>query len=129
MCGIAGIFAYHHAAAPANRAELVRIRDYMAARGPDGSGEWYSTDLRVAFGHRRLAIIDLSNKGAQPMRSLDGRLVITFNGEIYNYRALRRHLEAKGRAFASDSDTEVLLHLYAEKGEAMVRDLRGMFAF
>jgi asparagine synthase (glutamine-hydrolysing) len=129
MCGIAGIFAYHDAAAPPNRAELVRIRDHMAARGPDGSGEWYSTDQRVALGHRRLAIIDLSDKGAQPMRSSDGRLVITFNGEIYNYRALRRQLELKGRAFVSDSDTEVLLQLYAEKGEAMVQDLRGMFAF
>ena len=101
----------------------------MAARGPDGYGEWVSGDERVGFGHRRLAIIDLSNSGAQPMASADGSLVITFNGEIYNYRALRSELEAKGCVFRSQSDTEVLLHLYALKDGAMVQDLRGMFAF
>ncbi|MGB5734839.1 MAG: asparagine synthase (glutamine-hydrolyzing), partial [Thiohalocapsa sp.] len=96
---------------------------------PDGKGEWFSDDGRVALGHRRLSIIDLSERGAQPMASANGKLQITFNGEIYNYRAVRQQLEAKGRVFRSDSDTEVLLHLYAEKGEAMVHDLRGMFAF
>jgi asparagine synthase (glutamine-hydrolysing) len=129
MCGIAGIYAYHYAANPVDRAELRIIRDHMAARGPDGIGEWYSRDQRVAFGHRRLSIIDLSQRGAQPMLSTDGKLIITFNGEIYNYRELRASLEAKGRTFRSQTDTEVLLELYAEKGEAMVRDLRGMFAF
>ena len=74
-------------------------------------------------------IIDLSERGAQPMMSADGKLVVTFNGEIYNYRELRASLEAKGRRFRTQTDTEVLLHLYAEKGEAMVEDLRGMFAF
>ena len=74
-------------------------------------------------------IIDLSERGAQPMASADGKLVVTFNGEIYNYRQLRASLEAKGYAFRTQTDTEVLLHLYAEKGEAMVNDLRGMFAF
>src|SRR6516165_1284580 len=129
MCGIAGIYAYHYAANPVDRAELQRIRDHMAARGPDGFGEWYSQDERVGFGHRRLTIIDLSDRGAQPMTSADGKLVVTFNGEIYNYRQLRASLEAKGYTFRTQTDTEVLLHLYAEKGEAMVHDLRGMFAF
>src|SRR5438132_861840 len=129
MCGIAGIYAYHYAANPVDRAELRRIRDYMAARGPDGFGEWYSQDEHVGFGHRRLTIIDLSERGAQPMMSADGKLVVTFNGEIYNYRQLRVSLEAKGYVFRSQTDTEVLLHLYAENGEAMVEALRGMFAF
>lgn len=129
MCGVAGIYAYHYAANPVDRLELRRIRDHMTARGPDGFGEWFSSDERVGFGHRRLSIIDLSERGAQPMSSADGKLVITFNGEIYNYRTLRASLESKGRVFRTQTDTEVLLHLYAEKGEAMVDDLRGMFAF
>ena len=129
MCGINGIFAYHYAANGVDRAELERTRDHMAARGPDGLGAWIDADGRVGLGHRRLAIIDLSEAASQPMVSADGKLVITFNGEIYNYRELRSGLEAKGHVFRSQSDTEVLLHLYARKGDAMVRDLRGMFAF
>src|SRR5256885_5760392 len=129
MCGIAGIYAYHYAANEIDRAELRAMRDHMAARGPDGIGEWYSQDERVGLGHRRLTIIDLSERGAQPMANADDKIVVTFNGEIYNYRELRASLEARGRTFRSESDTEVLLHLYAEKGAAMVRELRGMFAF
>ena len=129
MCGIAGIFAYHYVALPVDREELRTIRDHMAARGPDGKGEWFSDDGRIGLGHRRLSIIDLSERAAQPMTSADGQLVISFNGEIYNYRELRQELEARGRVFRTESDTEVLLHLYAEKGEAMLADLRGMFAF
>jgi asparagine synthase (glutamine-hydrolysing) len=129
MCGIAGIVSYHYAALDVDRAELRRMRDHMTARGPDGSGEWFSPDKRVGLGHRRLAIIDLSERAAQPMTSQDGRLTITFNGEIYNYQALRRELEAKHFVFRTTSDTEVLLHLYEDRGEDMVRDLRGMFAF
>ncbi|MEA2989590.1 MAG: hypothetical protein QOG83_2301 [Alphaproteobacteria bacterium] len=129
MCGIAGIYAYHYAANPVDVAELQKIRDHMTARGPDGVGEWRSQDGRVGFGHRRLAIIDLSERGAQPMASADGKTVITFNGEIYNYKALRSELESKGYVFRTQSDTEVLLHLYAAKGAAMVHELRGMFAF
>lgn len=129
MCGVVGLYAYHTAALPVDREELRTIRDAMTARGPDGHGEWYADDERVGLGHRRLSIIDLSERGAQPMQSADRSLVISFNGEIYNYRELRRDLEARGRVFVSDSDTEVLLHLYAEMGEAMLGHLRGMFAF
>jgi asparagine synthase (glutamine-hydrolysing) len=129
MCGINGIFAYHYAALPVDAAELRRTRDYMAARGPDGSGEWICSNRRAGFGHRRLAIIDLSDAGLQPMTSPDGAVVVTFNGEIYNYRELRTDLEGRGCIFRTQSDTEVLLHLYARYGADMVPKLRGMFAF
>ena len=129
MCGIAGIYSYRDSAPPVDREELLRIREAMVKRGPDGAGLWISNDQRIGLAHRRLAIIDLSEAGAQPMFSADGRLCISFNGEIYNYRELRRELEARGCVFRSHSDTEVLLHLYAERGEAMVHALRGMFAF
>lgn len=129
MCGIVSLFAYHESAPPIDRDEALRIRDRMITRGPDGAGEWYSEDKRVALGHRRLSIIDLSETGAQPMQSRDNSLVIVFNGEIYNYRELRARLVRKGRQFRSTSDTEVLLHLYQDKGQDMVHELRGMYAF
>ena len=129
MCGVNGIFAYHRTANAIDINELTRTRDHMAVRGPDGVGIWVSPDNSAGLGHRRLSIIDLSATGAQPMTIADGRFVVTFNGEIYNYRDLRRNLEVKGRVFLSHSDTEILLHLYAEKGAAMVHELRGMFAF
>jgi len=129
MCGIAGIYAYSASAPSVDRAEVRSIRDHMASRGPDGQGEWFSDDGRLALGHRRLAIIDLSEGGAQPMMSADDQLVITFNGEIYNYRELRRELESQGHVFRSNSDTEVLLHLYQAQGTAMLEQLRGMYAF
>jgi len=129
MCGVAGIFSYHYAAQQVDREELRSIRDHMIARGPDGKGEWFSQNNRVALGHRRLAIIDLSENAAQPMVTKDDQYVISFNGEIYNYKSIRKGLEQKGYKFHSNSDTEVLLHLYADKGEEMVHDLRGMFAF
>jgi asparagine synthase (glutamine-hydrolysing) len=129
MCGIAGIHAYLDVAPPVDRGELLRITERMTARGPDGSGLWLAENRRTGFGHRRLAIIDLSEGGAQPMQAEDGRLTITFNGEIYNYRELRAELQTKGRVFRSESDTEVLLQLYAEYGAGMVPRLRGMFAF
>jgi asparagine synthase (glutamine-hydrolysing) len=129
MCGIAGIFAYLAVAPAVERRELGRMNARMAARGPDGSGDWLSRDGRVGLTHRRLAIIDLSERGAQPMHSADGALSITFNGEIYNYRELRAELEAKGHRFRTETDTEVLLQLYADRGPAMVEALRGMFAF
>jgi len=128
MCGIVGIYAYNSTANPVDQVELIRMRDQMASRGPDGSGEWYSANGCVGLGHRRLSIIDLSSRGAQPMQTADGRFVVTFNGEIYNHRALRSRLEARGYIFRSNSDTEVLLHLYAELGPEMLGELRGMFA-
>ena len=84
MCGIAGIFAHGDAAPLVDEAELLRIREHMAKRGPDGAGLWLSPDRRVGLGYRRLAIIDLEETGAQPMQSADRRFVINFNGEIYN---------------------------------------------
>ncbi|SUS08915.1 Asparagine synthase [uncultured Defluviicoccus sp.] len=118
-------------AAPVGKTEVLAIRDAMRLRGPDGEGLWLSADGRVGLAHRRLAILDLSDAGAQPMR-LDGdpqAPIITFNGEIYNYRELRARLEAQGSRFRSTSDTEVLLHLYRRDGAAMVERLRGMYAF
>ena len=132
MCGITVLFAHGPRAAAVNREELARINAAMIPRGPDGDGSWLSEDGRVGLAHRRLAIIDLSDAAAQPMRLADspaGReLRITYNGEIYNYRALKSELEAEGRRFRTDSDTEVILHLFDRDGPAMVEKLRGMFA-
>lgn len=129
MCGIAGLYAYNEASPTPDPRELDKFSERMASRGPDGVGQWRSPERRAMLAHRRLSIIDLSERGAQPMSSADGDYTVTFNGEIYNYPQLRSALEAKGRVFRSDSDTEVLLHLYAEKGQEMLNDLRGMFAF
>lgn len=127
MCGLAAMFSYRENAPPVDVAELVHVRDAMARRGPDGSGLWVSLDGNVGLAHRRLAIIDLTDAGAQPM--VDGEHRIVFNGEIYNYRQLRQQLEGDGYKFRSHSDTEVLLKLYGKYGEKMVHHLRGMFAF
>jgi asparagine synthase (glutamine-hydrolysing) len=129
MCGINGIFAYHSASSGPRESELLDTREAMRARGPDGSGLWWSADRLCGFGHRRLSIIDLSDRASQPMTSHDGRLVIVFNGEIYNYPELRSRLEVEGIRFRTTSDTEALLHLYARHGTEMVHHLRGMFAF
>ena len=129
MCGIATIFAYTPDTPSVDREELLRVRERMVPRGPDGCGMWFSDDHRVGLAHRRLAILDLTETGSQPMATPDGSLVVTFNGEIYNYKELRAGLEKKGYRFYSTSDTEVLLHLYAERGAEMVHHLRGMYAF
>ena len=129
MCGIAGIFAYMSDAAPVDSEELLRIRERMHGRGPDGAGLWIADDQRVGLAHRRLAIIDLSDAGAQPMQDPETGNCIVFNGEIYNYQALRAELIAAGHRFRSHSDTEVLLRLYAAHGAQMLPRLRGMFAF
>src|SRR5829696_5197468 len=128
MCGIAGIFAYSSGSVVEEK-ELLACREAMVARGPDGSGAWISPDGDIGLASRRLSIIDLTDAGAQPMATEDESLRLVFNGEIYNYRALRSDLEARGHRFRSDSDTEVLLHLYRERGQNMVHDLRGMYAF
>ena len=127
MCGINGLLRLSPAAPPLDREELLRTRERMAVRGPDGAGDWLSPDGRAALASRRLAILDLSAAGAQPMASADGRLHAVLNGEIYNFRELRAALEREGRRFRSQSDTEVLLALYAREGAAMLRRLRGMF--
>jgi asparagine synthase (glutamine-hydrolysing) len=129
MCGIAAIFVYSNSTPGVNEGELVSIRDHMKQRGPDAAGLWLDPQRRCGLGHRRLSIIDLSETGAQPMVSADGKIVVVFNGEIYNYRELRLELEAQGCRFSSTSDTEVLLHLYQREGRDMARHLRGMFAF
>ena len=133
MCGLAGIFAYGSDAPPVRVPELLAMGDAMAARGPDGAGLWVGGDRRAGFAHRRLAIIDLSDDGAQPMAfdpagGNDFRYRIAYNGEIYNFEALRRDLESQGQVFQSRSDTEVLLHLYHRYGRDMIGRLRGMFA-
>jgi len=115
MCGIVAIYQYN-SSSTVDRDELVKIRDRMTSRGPDGFGEWYSSDNRVGLGHRRLAIIDLSESGAQPMSNEDGTVWITFNGEIYNYKELGNRLRALGHRFKSNSDTEVIIHGYEEWG-------------
>src|ERR1043166_5300114 len=129
MCGIAAIFAYGSAASPVDADELLAMREQMFARGPDGGGHWISDDGRVGLANRRLSIIDVSPAGAQPMFNAERSLAITFNGEIYNYAELRDRLIRDGRVFRSHSDTELLLELYAARGEAMLDELRGMFAF
>src|SRR4030095_3020475 len=129
MCGLVSIFSYHPVAPEISRDELRVIRDHMSARGPDGSGECVSCDGRVGLEHRRLSIIDLSDAGNQPMSNEDGTIQLIFNGEIYNYKVLREKLIRQGHIFRSHSDSEVLVHLYEERGEDMVHELRGMFAF
>ena len=123
MCGITGFTSKR-----ADKAEiLTAMMDAIAHRGPDGAGQYI--DEQVALGHRRLSILDLEG-GKQPMFNEDGSLVVVFNGEIYNFQALRAELQAAGHTFATDhSDTEVLLHGYEEWGRDMVTRLRGMFSF
>lgn len=125
MCGINGIVSLD--GAPIDAAETRAITRAMARRGPDGEG---FLDLgRAQLGHRRLAIIDLTDASAQPLPSVDGRYAIAFNGEIYNHHALREELAARGSKFASSGDTEVILEAYRHFGEGCVGRLRGMFAF
>ena len=124
MCGIAGIFQCDDA--PADAVRVAAMTAALAHRGPDGTGLWHNP--RAALGHRRLAVIDLAT-GDQPMHSADGRFHLVFNGEIYNFRELRRELEAGGVIFRTRSDSEVLLELFIRDGERALPRLRGMFAF
>ncbi|MHA1597303.1 MAG: asparagine synthase (glutamine-hydrolyzing) [Alphaproteobacteria bacterium] len=131
MCGLTAIYAYDGDAPPISESALAACNAHMARRGPDGDGLWVSDDRRIGLAHRRLAIIDLNDRAAQPMslRSGGSRIDITYNGEIYNFLELRRELEDSGAVFETESDTEVLLHLYRRHGADMVGRLRGMFAF
>ncbi len=131
MCGIAGIMCMQRKSCNVeeNKMLIKRMTDSIAHRGPDGEGQVYLDDGHVFLGHRRLAIIDLSDAAKQPMHSLDGRYTMTYNGEIYNYRTLRVELEKKGYSFFSDSDTEVVLNAYAEWGVKSFEKLNGIFAF
>ena len=126
MCGICGIWQSHTSV---DEQTLRAMNDRQAHRGPDDSGIYLSGDRRLGLGFRRLAIIDLSPSGHQPMSNEDGSLWIVFNGEIYNYPALRKELIRAGHEFRSVSDTEVILHGYEEWGESLLQHLRGMFAF
>src|SRR3989338_3795356 len=120
MCGIVG-FNW-------NDEQLVRrMCSVIAHRGPDGEG--FYVDNKVSLGHRRLAIIDLSERGKQPMCNEDGTIWITFNGEIYNFQELRKELEEKGHKFKSNTDTEVIIHSYEEYGFDCLQKFNGMFAF
>jgi asparagine synthase (glutamine-hydrolysing) len=125
MCGIAGRF--HPVVLPAAPAWHEQADALLAHRGPDGQGHY--RDERCELVHRRLALIDLSPSGRQPMGNEDGDVQVIYNGEIYNHRSLRSGLEARGHVFRSSSDTEVLVHLYEDYGEQMVSHLRGIFAF
>jgi asparagine synthase (glutamine-hydrolysing) len=126
MCGICG-FVFADAARPPAPGVIGRMTDALVHRGPDDRGTF--VEPGCALGHRRLAIIDLTPAGHQPMSNEDGSLQIVFNGEIYNYRDLRPGLEAAGHVFRSTSDTEVILHLFEQRGAACLGELRGMFAF
>ncbi len=125
MCGIAGVVRLDGAIAPDPAAALGAA---LAHRGPDGFGVWRSPAANALLVHTRLAIIDPGPSGAQPMATPDGRHRIVFNGEVYNYRDLRRSLESRGEQFTTGSDTEVLLRLLACDGPAALAQVRGMFA-
>src|SRR5437899_2985604 len=125
MCGILGIVGRRSLA----QEIAIQMRDSLQHRGPDDEGVWQSEDRTVSLGHRRLAIIDLSSRGHQPMSDSSGKLWITFNGEIYNYRELRRELEARGHQFRTATDTEVILEAYSAWGRDCLTRLNGMFAF
>ncbi len=125
MCGIAGIFNIDNSSA--NLKIIKAMTDAIAHRGPDGEGQYVSGS--IGFGHRRLAIIDLSDNARQPMCNEDKSIWLTYNGEIYNFKELRKDLEAKGHKFQSKTDCEVIVHGYEEYGLDIVQKLNGMFAF
>ncbi len=126
MCGIAGIFVTDPALL--DRADLSRLATALAHRGPDGEGIWTSTDGKAGLVHRRLAIIDTSERGDQPMHSADGHFSMVYNGEVFNFLELRVELEALGSRFRSESDSEVILEAWRHWGEAMLDRFNGMWA-
>lgn len=127
MCGIYGRASADYK--NISRERLLLSRDLLSHRGPDDHGEWWSTDQRVAFGHRRLSIIDLSSSSRQPLSTKDDKYSVVFNGEIYNYKSLRGDLEKLGNVFCSNGDTEVILKSYIEWGRDCILRFHGAFAF
>jgi len=125
MCGIAGELNFE---AGRSGADWALISDLMARRGPDDDGLWHSGNGKCTLVFRRLSILDLSESGHQPMISYDGRYALVFNGEVYNFRELRRHLEAQGRRFRSTGDAEVVMWALAEWGKGALEKFNGMFA-
>jgi len=127
MCGINGQINFNDK--PIDPTLFLKMRDTLTHRGPDGCGQYFSKDRKVALGHRRLTLIDLTEAGSQPMTNEDGSLWLTYNGEIYNFHKLRALLEKAGHRFVSSSDSEVIIHGYEEWGDQVLQRLKGMFAF
>lgn len=128
MCGICGVWEYGASEGRVDLSLIVRMRDQMTHRGPDDAGERLFDNARGGFGFRRLAIIDLSDAGNQPMRGCQDRLWLVFNGEIYNHQVLREQLEQEGHVYSSQTDSETILHLYEELGLDFVNEIEGDFA-
>ncbi len=124
MCGISGIVNFNNK--PVNRAQIDLMNKAQIHRGPDGSGIWFENN--VGFGHRRLSIIDLSKHANQPMISNNGRYILSYNGEVYNFKELRKELIKKGYFFRTHSDTEVVLNALIEWNENALEKFNGMFA-
>src|SRR6188474_3649822 len=125
MCGISGLAIPASSARAISEATVLRMRDILTHRGPDGAGIFLADG--VGLGHRRLSIVDVA-AGGQPMHSRDGRFHIVYNGEVYNHPALMQQLQAAGVEYATRCDTETVLHLYEREGPAALQQLRGMFA-
>jgi asparagine synthase (glutamine-hydrolysing) len=128
MCGICGIYEYGVSQPAVSDGLVICMRDTMVHRGPDDAGVYVSNDRRVGLGNRRLAIVDLSPAGRNPMPNEDRQVWVTFNGEIYNHESLRPGLEARGHRYRSRTDTETIIHLYEERGLDFVDELEGDFA-
>lgn len=126
MCGFVVLFSSNNVW---NESILSSASQSMSQRGPDDCGEWWSDDKCIGIAHRRLSVIDLSSGASQPMESGDANYIIAFNGEIYNYKQLRRELTNYGVKLKTRSDTEVILEMYAIFGEECLTKLRGMFSF
>src|SRR6476661_576283 len=125
MCGIAGYVSLNNSI---SSHQLVKATGLLQHRGPDADGFYFSDDEKVGFGHRRLSILDLSSAANQPMFSADGRYVMIFNGEVYNFKELKQHLHDNGRSLKTTSDTEVILQTFAEHGVSSFKHFNGMFS-
>ncbi|MDA9608776.1 asparagine synthetase B, partial [SAR86 cluster bacterium] len=130
MCGLAGALSFNSSDFKVTESYITKMRDTMVHRGPDGEGTWVDKSGRVGLGHRRLSIIDLSQKANQPMNNQDSTIHLVFNGEIYNHSEIRTELENlnKYQWKTDHSDTEVILHAYEEWGISFIERLRGMFS-